>query len=174
VLLALSSAGACAAEPIPSLDVARYMGTWHQVAHYPNRFQQQCARDTSASYRLLGGGRIEVVNRCTTADGRIDSVTGLARPRGATLADGRLQPASLEVSFLPAWLRWLPFGWGRYDVVFLSADESVAIVSEASKTYLWVLARSPALDEQRWSAVLEFLRQAGFEIGRIVRDPVAR
>jgi apolipoprotein D and lipocalin family protein len=171
-LLALAGAGSQAAEPIPSLDIAHYMGTWHQVAHYPNRFQEQCARDTNATYRLLGDGEIEVVNRCTTADGRIDGVTGLARPRGATIDRGRLKPASLEVSFLPAWLRWLPFGWGRYDVISLSSDERVAIVSEPSKTYLWVLARERVLDDARWSAVQAFLREAGFDVGRLVRDSV--
>lgn len=172
VLLALGGAGTQAAEPIPSLDIAPYMGTWHQLAHYPNRFQQQCVRDTSASYRLLDGGEIEVVNRCTTADGRVDSVTGLARPRGATIDRGRLQPASLEVSFVPAWLRWLPVGWGSYDVISLSPDERVAVVSEPSRTYLWVLARDRALDDARWSAVQAFLREAGFDVGRLVRDPV--
>jgi apolipoprotein D and lipocalin family protein len=170
-LLALAGAGTQAAEPIPSLDIARYMGTWHQVAHYPNRFQEHCARDTTATYRLLGSGEIEVVNRCTTADGRIDGVAGRARPRGASIDRGRLQPASLEVSFLPPWLRWLPFGWGSYDVISLSPDERVAVVSEPSKTYLWVLARDRALDGARWSAVQALLREEGFDVGRLVRDP---
>jgi apolipoprotein D and lipocalin family protein len=172
-LLAVAAAGSRAAEPIPSLDVARYMGTWHQVAHYPNRFQRQCVRDTSATYRALEGGGIEVVNRCTSADGRVDSVTGLARPRGATVEGGHLRPASLEVSFLPAWLRWLPIGWGSYDVIWMSPDERVAIVSEPSMQYLWVLSRDRALDEARWSAVQAFLRDAGFDLARLVRDPVS-
>lgn len=172
-LLCLAAAGSRAAEAIPSLDIARYMGTWHQVAHYPNRFQQQCVRDTSATYRALDSGAIEVLNRCTTADGRVDSVTGLARPRGATVEGGLLRPASLEVSFLPAWLRWLPFGWGSYDVVSLSADGRVAIVSEPSMDYLWVLSRDREIDQARWSAVQGFLRDAGFDLGRLVRDPVS-
>lgn len=171
-LLALAGTAGRAAEPIASLDVARYMGTWYQVAHYPNRFQQQCARDTSATYRQLGAAEIEVVNRCTTADGRGDSVTGLARPRGSTIDRGRLQPASLEVSFLPAWARWLPLGWGSYDVISLAPDERVAIVSEPSKTYLWVLSRDRMLDDARWNAVQTFLTAAGFDVGRLTRDPV--
>ena len=170
-LLALAACGVRAAEPIASLDIARYMGDWYQLAHYPNRFQQQCARDTRASYRLVGEREVEVVNRCTTADGGSDSVTGLARPRDATIDGGRLRPASLEVSFLPAWLRWLPLGWGRYDVISLSPDERVAIVSEPSKTYLWVLSRDRVLDDGRWNSVQAFLREAGFDVGRLVRDP---
>jgi apolipoprotein D and lipocalin family protein len=171
--IALAAASAQAAEPIAALDVEHYMGTWHQVAHYPNRFQQQCVRDTSATYRLIAPDRIEVTNRCTQADGRADVATGLARPRGATLRDGRLMPASLEVSFLPAWLRWLPLGWGSYDVVWLAPDERVAVVSEPSQTYLWVLARDRTLSDARWQAVSAFLGQAGFDLGRLQRDPTA-
>jgi apolipoprotein D and lipocalin family protein len=168
--LATAAAAAPAAEPLPTLDVEHYMGTWHQVAHYPNRFQQQCMRDTTATYRLIGPDAIEVTNRCTTADGTDDSVVGLARPRGATLQGGQLTPASLEVSFLPAWLRWLPIGWGSYDVISLSADERVAIVSEPSKQYLWVLARDRTLNDERWQAVTAFLGQSGFDLQRLQRD----
>jgi apolipoprotein D and lipocalin family protein len=169
--LALAAVAARAAEPIATLDVERYMGTWHQLAHYPNRFQQQCARDTRATYRLIGPEAIEVTNRCTTADGNDNSVVGVARPRGAAIQAGRLAPAALEVSFLPAWLRWLPVGWGSYDVISLSVDGRVAIVSEPSRQYLWVLARDKALSEDRWQAVLTFLGQAGFDLERLRRDP---
>ena len=168
--LALATVAAQAAEPIASLDVERYMGTWHQLAHYPNRFQQQCVRDTTATYRLIGPDAIEVTNRCATADGKDDSIVGLAHPRGAAIHAGRLTPASLEVSFLPAWLRWLPLGWGSYDVISLSPDERVAIVSEPTKNYLWVLARDRTLSDERWQAVMAFLGQAGFDLGRLQRD----
>jgi lipocalin len=29
--------------PIAALDVPRYMGTWYEIAKYPNRFQKDCA-----------------------------------------------------------------------------------------------------------------------------------
>jgi hypothetical protein len=34
--------------PLPSLNVPAYMGTWYQVAWFPNRFQKQCVSDTTA------------------------------------------------------------------------------------------------------------------------------
>ena len=102
---------------LPSLDVPGYMGTWYQVAWFPNRFQKQCVSDTVASYRRVPEG-VEVVNRCRNAEGRVDSVTGLARPAGALLAGDELRPAQLEVSFLPRLLRWLPI-WGDYWVIQL-------------------------------------------------------
>ena len=40
---------------IASLNVQRYMGTWYEVAKYPNRFQKNCASNTSATSAALSG-----------------------------------------------------------------------------------------------------------------------
>ena len=106
-------------QALPSVDVASYMGTWYQVLWIPNRFQRQCVADTTATYRLQEEGTVQVLNRCRTADGPWDQVTGIARPPSgvARIEAGRLQPARLEVSFLPSWLRWTGIGWGDYWIV---------------------------------------------------------
>jgi apolipoprotein D and lipocalin family protein len=156
-------------QPLPSLEVAPYMGTWYQVLWIPNRFQSQCASDTAATYRDLGNGSVEVVNRCRTAEGKTDGVTGVARPPSgaARIEGGRLQPARLEVSFLPAWLRWTGIGWGAYWVVDLASDGRYAIVSEASREYLWVLSRQPALTPQDEATVRAKLQSLGFDLAQV-------
>jgi len=160
-------------QALPSLEVAPYMGTWYQVAWIPNRFQKQCVSDTAATYRDLGNGSVEVLNRCKLADGKGDSVLGLARPPAgvARIEGGKLMPARLEVSFLPAWLRWTGIGWGAYWVVDLAADGRYAIVSEASREYLWVLARQPALTPSDDAAVKAKLRALGFDLTRVQAHP---
>lgn len=153
------------AEPLaalPSLDVPGYMGTWYQVAWFPNRFQKQCVRDTAATYRRVPEG-VEVLNRCRLADGRIDDVLGLARPAGSVLAGDKLAPARLEVSFLPRALRWLPV-WGDYWVIQRADDGRYAVVSEASRKYLWVLSRTPQLSAADETAIRSRLVQQGFDL----------
>lgn len=147
---------------LPSLDVPGYMGTWYQVAWFPNRFQKQCVSNTSATYRRLPEG-VEVLNRCRLADGRIDDVLGMARPAGSTLAGDKLEPARLEVSFLPTWLRWLPI-WGDYWVIQRAEDGRYAVVSEASRKYLWVLSRTPQLSASDETAIRSRLVQQGFDL----------
>ncbi len=179
-VVALAMAGICAsahAEPsvsvalLPSLDVPAYMGTWYQVAWFPNRFQKQCISNTSATYRQMPDGHLEVVNRCRREDGGVDSVTGLARPSGtAVLRGGRLEPAQLEVSFLPAWLRWLPV-WGSYWVLELAPDGRYAVVSEPTREYLWVLARRPELAPEEETAIRSLLMRSGYDLGRWQRHP---
>jgi apolipoprotein D and lipocalin family protein len=158
---AAESAGPPPLQSLPSLDVASYMGTWYQVAWFPNRFQAQCASDTTAMYRLQPGGTIEVVNRCLRSDGRPDEAVGQARPTGRVDGD-RVTPAQLEVSFLPAALRWLPFGWGGYWVIQLADDGRYAVVSEPGREYLWVLARRPMLSSADETAIRSKLAEQGF------------
>ena len=168
-----------AAPALPALDVPAYMGRWHQVALYPNRFQAQCLDSTTATYKLLDDGRVEVANRCRTKDGW-DETVGVARPREGTVRQdgGRLlAPAALEGSFLPKALRWLGVGWGKYDVVHLSAgapQSGWAIVSEPTKQYLWVLSRTPQLDEAQWGLVKAELQRMGFDMQRLRREAPPR
>jgi apolipoprotein D and lipocalin family protein len=147
---------------LPSLDVPGYMGTWYQVAWFPNRFQKQCVSDTSATYRRVPAG-VEVLNRCRLADGRIDDVLGLARTKASVLAGDKLEPARLEVSFLPSWLRWLPI-WGDFWVIQRADDGRYAVVSEASRRYLWVLARAPQLSAADETAIRSRLAEQGFDL----------
>jgi apolipoprotein D and lipocalin family protein len=160
-------------QPLPSLDVGSYVGTWYQVLWFPNRFQKQCVADTAATYRDLGNGTAEVSNRCRMADGTIDTVVGLARPpAGVSRIDaGKLQPARLEVSFLPAWLRWTGVGWGAYWVVDLASDGRYAIVSKASREYLWVLLRKPALTSEDDKAIRGKLQTLGFDVSAVQNHP---
>ena len=148
-------------ESLPALQVPPYMGTWYQVALFPNVFQRQCVSDTTATYRQLPDGTVEVLNRCRTADGRMDDATGNARPTGA-LSGSTLAPAQLKVSFLPAWLRWMPVGWGAYWVIQLAEDGRYAVISEPSRQYLWILSRQPRLTSADEAAIRSRLAQQGF------------
>jgi apolipoprotein D and lipocalin family protein len=150
--------------PIATLDVARYMGTWHEVARYPNTFQRRCVADTSARYTLQSSGRVEVLNRCRNADGEMIEALGEARQQGA--ADS----PRLKVRFAPAWLSWLPLVWGDYWVVDLDAAYSLVAVSEPGRDYLWVLSRTPQLDTAAYEALLDRLAAQGFDLKRLERS----
>ncbi len=157
---------------VQQVDLQGYAGTWHQVAHYDAWFQRKCVRNTTATYSLLPSGEVQVVNRCRNAAGTFDEVTGVARPRGqATLAGTRLAPASLQVSFVPPSLRWLPI-WGDYDLEFYDAAIGIAIISEPSHDYLWVLARQPKLPADTLAVVKQQLATRGFDAAKVIWDPV--
>ena len=159
-------------ESVAQLDVRQYMGTWYQLALYPNRFQSQCVADTTANYRALSDGTVEVTNRCRNALGAMEEAVGLARPEGR-LADGQLAPAQLRVTFVPTWLRWLPMVWGRYWVIQLPADYRYVVVSEPDREYLWVLSRTPQLSPADDAVIRDRLKAQGFDLAKLQGHPQA-
>jgi apolipoprotein D and lipocalin family protein len=179
-LLTIAMTAAIAAQPLrtapvplPSLDVTSYMGTWYQVLWFPNRFQKQCVAETAATYRDLGNGAVEVINRCRMADGKMDTVVGVARPPAGVshIEAGKLLPAQLQVSFLPSWLRWTGIGWGDYWVIDLASDGRYAIISEASRQYLWVLYRQRALTLEDDKLIRDRLQTLGFDLSALQVHP---
>ena len=164
--LALAAGVASGAEPlvtVGTVDLQRYAGQWFEAAKYPNRFQRQCIADTTATYRLLDNGRVGVVNRCRTVEG-MDEASGIAR-----LVDGRTD--RLQVSFLPAALRWLPFGWGDYWIIELAPDYRYAVIGEPSREYLWVLSRTRTLSPEDRRAIDARLPAHGYDPKRLVDSP---
>jgi apolipoprotein D and lipocalin family protein len=76
--------------------------------------------------------------------------------------------AKLEVRFAPAWLSWLPAVWGDYWIIGLSPDYAWAVVGSPGRDYLWILARSPHLDEESFAAARRAARDNGFDVERLV------
>lgn len=145
---------------IATLDVPRYMGTWYEIAKFPNRFQAKCTANTRARYLAQTDGAVQVLNSCMTADGTIDAL-GLAKQVGSTTSP------KLQVRFAPAWLAWLPQVWGDYWVIDLDTDYQLAAVSDAKRDYLWVLSRTPQVNTKAYEALLERLKAQHFDVQRL-------
>lgn len=144
---------------VPKVDLARYMGTWHEIARYPNRFQKGCAASW-AEYRLSPDGkRVEVVNRCAVegAEGKTRSARGTAR-----VVDPATN-AKLSVTFF-----W-PFS-GAYWILALGPKYEYAVVGTPDRKYLWFLARTPAVPPELYDLLVEEAKRQGFDPSRIVRS----
>ena len=173
-LLALGALGACnalASDPpgalttIPALDVPRYMGTWYEIAKYPNRFQKKCISNTRADYSAQADGKVRVLNRCTTKEGDVSEAMGEARQPG-----GGTSP-KLEVRFAPAWLSFIPLVWGNYWVIDLDPAYQLVAVSEPKREYLWVLSRTPEVNAKTYDELMARLEKKGFDLGKLERTP---
>ncbi|MBY4598387.1 lipocalin family protein [bacterium BD-1] len=164
LLTGLLAASFAAAEPlraVPELDLRRYAGTWHEIARLPNRFEDRCAGDITATYTPLEDGRMRVVNACRKADGSRQSVDGMARLGGERAAE-------LEVRFAPAWLSFLPFVWADYWVIAIDRDYQWAIVGEPDRDYLWFLTREPTVDAATFESLKARARALGYDLDELV------
>jgi apolipoprotein D and lipocalin family protein len=165
-IMALLSSSASAADAplatIASLDVPRYMGTWYEIAKFPNRFQKKCAASTAATYSLLPDGTVQVDNRCRTANGEVERAIGVARQVGGA------ESPKLKVRFAPAYVSLLPWVWGDYWVIDLDPAYSLTAVSEEKRKYLWILSRTPTVDKASYDALLERLADKGLDVSKLV------
>lgn len=160
----LPAAAAQPAQPvtaIESLDLSRYAGQWHEIAHLPVSFQRRCAAHITAHYSLRSDGSIGVRNACRTADGELAAIEGMARQ----VED---HPARLQVRFAPSWLGWLPMVWADYWVLELDPDYQWAVVGEPGRRYLWILSREPSMDAALFARLKHRAEAMGYDLSALV------
>jgi apolipoprotein D and lipocalin family protein len=146
---------------IATLDVPRYLGTWYEIAKFPNWFQKKCVSNTKAVYSAKPDGNLRVLNSCKTAAGETSEAEGLARQIGSK------DSPKLEVRFAPEWLSFLPLVWGDYWVIDLDPQYQLAAVSDPRREYLWVLSRTPQPDPKAYADLLQRLKQQQFDIQKL-------
>ena len=150
---------------IPSIDVARYLGTWYEIAKFPNWFQRKCLSGTNANYQLKEDGNVKVTNRCKVEGGEMAQAIGTARQIG-----GATSP-KLEVRFAPDWLAALPFVWGDYWVIDLDPQYQLAAVSDPRREYLWILSRTPKVNQKSYDDLLQRLITQQFDLSQLSFTP---
>lgn len=150
-------AGAPPLETVARVDLDRYLGTWYEIASYPQRFQRGCTA-TTANYTLGADGEIVVVNQCRkgSLDGELDRARGRAR-----VVDPETN-ARLEVSF------FRPF-WGDYWIIDLDEAYEWAVVGHPSRNYLWVLSRTRQMDPEVYAGILARLENQHYDTSRLVK-----
>lgn len=144
-------------DTVEDLDLDRYLGSWYEIASYPQWFQEGCEA-TTAQYSLREDELLDVLNRCIV-EGELIEAQGLARPVD-------LDRGKLEVSFFG------PF-WGDYWVLDLgeangsSAPYTHALVGAPSRDALWILSRTPSLDDDTLDAIVERIEELQFSPDRL-------
>lgn len=139
------------------MDLKRYIGTWYEIARFPNSFQEGCV-GTSATYTLREDGKINVLNQCRrgTLNGEISSAKGTA-----WVVDEKTN-AKLKVSFF-----W-PFS-GHYWIIDLGENYEYAVVGHPDRKYLWILSRSLEMDEELYNRIIERLKLQLYDTSRLMK-----
>ncbi len=147
---------------VPSVDLARYAGTWHEIARLPMWFQRHCV-DSTATYTIRADGAIGVHNECVTDTGGHDEAEGIA-----TVVDPRTN-ARLRVVFDNFFAQL--FGSsreGNYWILALDPDYQTVMVGTPDRRYLWILSRSRQLDEPTYNRLVEQAKHLGFPVSRLL------
>ena len=105
---------------------------------------------------------MRVDNRCIDKRGAPSQAIGRATPVNG-------QAGRLEVSFLPEFLRWIPFTKGDYWVLKIDDAYTVALVGTPDHKNLWLLAREPRIDRGTEAAYLDEATRQGFDLEKWIR-----
>jgi len=149
-------------ESIPAIknfDLKRYLGMWYEVARLPQSFENGLDRVT-ATYTLQEDGTIKVLNKgFNTSKGEWKEAIGKA------YIPDTLAGAFLKVSFF-----WIFYG--EYKVIVLdTVDYSYAMVTSSSKKYLWILCRSPQLEQSIYDELVRKASEWGFNTSELFKVP---
>jgi apolipoprotein D and lipocalin family protein len=150
---------------VAKVDLKQYSGKWYEIARYPNRFQEKCVGNTTATYTQKSTGRIEVLNECLKKDGTTDSAKGDAKIIDKTTN------AKLEVRFAPSFLSFIPAVWGDYWIIDLDNDYKYAAIGDPKRKYFWILSRTPELNDATYQNILRRAEKMGFNPGKVIKTP---
>eukprot|EP00850_Spirogloea_muscicola_P002693 SM000010S04331 [mRNA] locus=s10:997702:998409:+ [translate_table: standard] len=151
---------------VRGLDLQRYAGRWYEVACLPSRFQPSGSVNTRATYTPQPDGTVRVLNETWTRGG----ASRAAIEGKAWRADAASDEAKLVVQFrVPPFLPLFPVN-GDYWVMDLDADGySWALVGQPSRKYLWLLSRTPQLDEATIGRLLSLAEEQGYDVSKVKR-----
>lgn len=151
-------------QTVAQVDLNRYTGTWYEIARLPMFFQRQCASDVTATYRLKPSGAINVDNQCRDKNGKVIQSMGEATQHGDSTS-------RLKVTFLPQGLRWLPVGKADYWILALDDNYQHALVGTPNTKYLWILSRTPTMDDTVYRQYVALARQQGYDVSQLQPTP---
>jgi apolipoprotein D and lipocalin family protein len=139
-------------ETVARVDIERYMGKWYEIASFPQWFQKGCVA-TAATYTLRNDGAVDVLNQCRekTLDGKEK------RAKGKAWVVEKKSNAKLKVRFF-----W-PFS-GDYWIIDLDDNYQYAVVGHPKRNYLWILSRTPQLDQEVYDRILTRLRDLHYDL----------
>jgi apolipoprotein D and lipocalin family protein len=148
---------------VASVDLSRYAGTWYEIARLPMWFQRHCV-DSKATYSSRPDGAVGVRNECVTDTGGLEQAEGVA-----TVVDAKTN-ARLTVVF-DNWFARL-FGSsreGNYWILDLDPEYRTAMVGTPDRRFLWILSRTPQLDEATYRRLVERARELGYPVSDLIK-----
>ena len=141
-------------EVVDDFELEPYLGTWYEIARLDHRFERGLSNVT-ANYSLRDDGGVAVVNRGYRADkGEWDEADGKA------YFVGEPNVGRLKVSFFG------PF-YGGYNVVAVD-PASYSLVVGPDRSYLWILSRTPSLDDAVLSELVAKAEALGFATDELI------
>lgn len=160
-LLAALTLGGCLGmpknvKPVTGFELNRYLGKWHEIARLDHSFERGMEQVT-AEYSLREDGGVAVRNR-----GFLTAKQEWKEAEGKAFFVEEPGTGYLKVSFFG------PF-YGSYVIFELDKENyQYAFVSGPDNSYLWLLARTPTVDDKLLARFVAQAEQLGFDTSKLI------
>lgn len=143
-------------KPVSDFEINKYLGKWYEIARLDHSFEEGLSQVT-AEYTLKDDGGVSVLNR-----GFLASENEWKEAEGKAYFVNSESEGYLKVSFFG------PF-YGSYVVFELDSDNyQYAFVSGPNTDYLWLLARTPSVDQELKDMFVQMVKERGFDTKRLI------
>jgi apolipoprotein D and lipocalin family protein len=143
-------------KPVENFELDKYLGKWYEIARLDHSFERGLTRIT-ADYSLRDDGSVRVVNR-----GYSGEKSSWKEVEGKAYFVSGPDQGYLKVSFFG------PF-YGSYIIFGLDhQDYQYSLVCGPDKSYLWILARTPKINDDLKALLIAKAAAAGFDTSRLI------
>ncbi|MCG7537364.1 lipocalin family protein [Pseudoalteromonas sp. OOF1S-7] len=143
-------------QPVGNFELNRYLGKWYEIARLDHSFERGLSKVT-AQYSMRDDGGVKVINRGFNAE-----ENQWREAEGKAFFVNQDNEAYLKVSFFG------PF-YGAYVVFELDHDNyQYAFVSGPDTDYLWLLSRTPQVDQGIIDKFVRMAAERGFDTDSLI------
>ncbi len=143
-------------KPVENFQLNRYLGKWYEIARLDHSFERGLTRVT-ADYSMRDDGGVRVFNQ-----GYSEAKKEWKTAEGKAYFISESDKGHLKVSFFG------PF-YGSYIILELDHEAyQYSLVCGPDRDYLWLLSRSPVLDERIKTRLIDRAAELGFDTDKLI------
>jgi apolipoprotein D and lipocalin family protein len=153
-MMAALAVSACDDKPpltVAEVDLGRFQGKWYEIAKLPRRTETGC-EGTTATYRLKPDGKLDLQSEC-----KVGGVT--QRMIAEAVVSDPQTPGKLSLD--------IGGFFGDYWILEVGKDYEYAVVGHPTRSYLWILSRTPTLPRDDLTRILDGARERQFDVSRL-------
>lgn len=166
LLVSVSLLAGCGVNPqkvtvpvVESVDLPRFMGPWYVIGVIPT-FIEKDIYNAIETYELLPDGTIATT--FTFNKGAFDGPAKEMNPRGFVI------PGTNNAIW------GMQFIWpikAEYVISHLDADYTETIIARSQRDYVWIMARTPTISDERYERMKAKVAEMGYDLGKLVKVP---
>jgi len=144
---------------VEKVDLQRFMGPWYVIGVIPT-FIEKDIYNAIETYALAPDGTIKTT--FTFNQGAFDGEAKVMNPKGFVI------PGTNNAIW------GMQFIWpikAEYVISHVDAGYTETIIARSARDYVWIMARTPTIDDQRYAALVKKVADMGYDLSKLVKVP---